>query len=199
MNEIRPLEEEIGTDDYLRGMNEGNTGIFSSICLQNKKPVAGKSFDVLKKPEHQLPSACSVFRQNNGSGGFYAGKKKRPDMGGMAQLRQTQRRRVPFRKTRRRRVKFGREKENEDRRFRTLDGKFALARHDHRRQRASVGIPVHGIDCSFDTRQARRGRLEDSRDMRVRGMLLARHAVSGRSDGRPLASPLSLPLENRNF
>ncbi len=48
MNEIRPLEEEIGTDDYLRGMNEGNTGIFSSICLQNKKPVAGKSFDVLK-------------------------------------------------------------------------------------------------------------------------------------------------------
>ena len=45
MNEIRPLEEEIGADDYSQGVN---SGIFSSICIQNKKPVAGKSFDVLK-------------------------------------------------------------------------------------------------------------------------------------------------------
>lgn len=48
MNKPRLLEEEIGTDDYLQGMNEGNTGIFSSICLQNKKTVREKSFDVLK-------------------------------------------------------------------------------------------------------------------------------------------------------
>ena len=45
MNKPRPLEEEIGADDYSQGVN---TGIFSSICLQNKKPAAGKSFDVLK-------------------------------------------------------------------------------------------------------------------------------------------------------
>ena len=45
MNKPRLLEEEIGADDYSQGVN---TGIFSSICLQNKKPVAGKSFDVLK-------------------------------------------------------------------------------------------------------------------------------------------------------
>ena len=45
MNKPRLLEEEIGADDYSQGVN---TGIFSSICLQNKKPAAGKSFDVLK-------------------------------------------------------------------------------------------------------------------------------------------------------
>ena len=45
MNKPRPLEEEIGTDDYSQGVN---TGIFSSICFQNRKTVAGKSFDVLK-------------------------------------------------------------------------------------------------------------------------------------------------------
>ena len=45
MDKTRPLEEEIGTDYCSQGVN---SGIFSSICLQNKKPAAGKSFDVLK-------------------------------------------------------------------------------------------------------------------------------------------------------
>ena len=48
MNKSRLLEEEMGTDDYSRGMKEGNAGIFSHICLQNKKPVREKSFGVLK-------------------------------------------------------------------------------------------------------------------------------------------------------
>lgn len=47
MNKPRLLEEEIGPDDYSRGMNEGNAGIFSAICARNKKPARGKSFGVL--------------------------------------------------------------------------------------------------------------------------------------------------------
>ena len=45
MNKPRPLEEEIGADDYSQGVN---TGIFSAICLQNKKPAGKKSFGVPK-------------------------------------------------------------------------------------------------------------------------------------------------------
>ena len=45
MNKPRLLEEEMGSEDYSRGVN---SGIFSAICRQNKKPVREESFGVLQ-------------------------------------------------------------------------------------------------------------------------------------------------------